>query len=343
MKKVTKWNYNTRNEAERVIASICPALNGFYKNHGFYIIPHTNEYSKKAFGVILPNLPYNKYPRFWEKITRYNYSPFNINTDENLIDFVELELKKISVDEPNYFNLKQDWDRFGNYILTSLYDFLGLPPDFLTEINIYPTRYGTGTSFRVAKKIENIAKINLREGCSVLNITSSLVSILSRPNINHNLQATWEEATSITDWIMTESTFAKKLFEITNLKYNSMIKYTRSSSQPKLIKESAEYCKVLGIPSTFFDFKATGNSIIINDKTIDFTPNEMRMLKLFIEKRGCIVKIQEIADELYKNDNNFSLYAISKNIQRIRDKFEANGISSSYIQSSWGVGYMLRL
>lgn len=59
---------------------------------------------------------------------------------------------------------------------------------------------------------------------------------------------------------------------------------------------------------------------------------------MMIEKSNTIVTIDELADLLFANDEEFSLAAIAKTIQRLRDKLEQNGVSASFIQTLRGQG-----
>ena len=65
------------------------------------------------------------------------------------------------------------------------------------------------------------------------------------------------------------------------------------------------------------------------------------MLSL-IRNSNTVTEIDDIGSVIFKSEDNFSLYAISKTIQRLRDKLEANGISGSYIQTLRGKGYLLK-
>ena len=67
------------------------------------------------------------------------------------------------------------------------------------------------------------------------------------------------------------------------------------------------------------------------------------MLVTLIEKQGEIVTYDEISEILFKTEEEYSLYAISKTIQRLRDKLEKNGISGNLIQTLRKKGYLLKI
>jgi DNA-binding response OmpR family regulator len=76
--------------------------------------------------------------------------------------------------------------------------------------------------------------------------------------------------------------------------------------------------------------------------TDNFSPREKAILNLLLSKSGVLVTTDEIGDILFsKQPESYSLYAISKFIQRLRDKLEQNGLSGSFIQTKRGEGYLL--
>jgi len=82
---------------------------------------------------------------------------------------------------------------------------------------------------------------------------------------------------------------------------------------------------------------------LIRQKQIEnLAPRDKEILRLLVSKSPNIVTVDEIADILFAaNQNAFSLFAIAKFIQRLRDKLEENGVSGSFIQTERGKGYLL--
>ena len=84
------------------------------------------------------------------------------------------------------------------------------------------------------------------------------------------------------------------------------------------------------------------NPEIYKKPVVNLNPTEKILLKHFIEKENQVVSFDEIADIIFKSDEEYSLYAIAKKIERLRNKLEENGISGSYIQTLRGQGYLLK-
>ncbi|MCU0287429.1 MAG: helix-turn-helix domain-containing protein, partial [Acidobacteria bacterium] len=78
--------------------------------------------------------------------------------------------------------------------------------------------------------------------------------------------------------------------------------------------------------------------------TVSFTPREKSVFNLLLNNSHQIVTIDQIGETLFPDTpNDFSLYSVSKTIQRLRDKLEQNGISGSIIQTKRHGGYLLAM
>lgn len=61
-----------------------------------------------------------------------------------------------------------------------------------------------------------------------------------------------------------------------------------------------------------------------------------------IKNSNNVVSFDQISDIIFVNEEKFSLFALAKFIQRLREKLEMNGISGSFIQTLRGKGYLLK-
>ena len=82
------------------------------------------------------------------------------------------------------------------------------------------------------------------------------------------------------------------------------------------------------------------NTIQYNDKSVELTKNEFKILHYLLINRGKIVSRVDILDylwdsALFVNDNTLTV-----NITRIRNKMEELGIKD-YIKTKRGQGYMI--
>jgi biotin operon repressor len=153
----------------------------------------------------------------------------------------------------------------------------------------------------------------------------------------------WQESELLSDWLVARSSINTVIKKFANENYLPTIKGVRVKEQAKLIAQSNEFYKKLGIPVEGKVFGLNGLTPEINKKPIENLNNsEKKLMKLLIQNENETVEIDEIGDEIFGTDSDYSLYAISKMVERLRKKLEANGISGSYIQTLRGKGYLLK-
>lgn len=113
-------------------------------------------------------------------------------------------------------------------------------------------------------------------------------------------------------------------------KVNSLLRRTNSNSEPKNKIDAKDF--ILNI---------SNSTIIKDDKIIDLTKNEYKILKYFIENREKIVSREDIMDVLWENDCFVDYNTLSVNITRLRSKLEELGLKD-IIETKRGQGYMLK-
>ena len=113
-------------------------------------------------------------------------------------------------------------------------------------------------------------------------------------------------------------------------KVNSLLRRTNSNSEPKNKIDAKDF--ILNI---------SNSTIIKDDKIIDLTKNEYKILKYLIENREKIVSREDIMDVLWENDCFIDDNTLSVNITRLRSKLEELGLKD-IIETKRGQGYMLK-
>jgi len=113
-------------------------------------------------------------------------------------------------------------------------------------------------------------------------------------------------------------------------KVNSLLRRTNSNSEPKNKIDAKDF--ILNI---------SNSTIIKDDKIIDLTKNEYKILKYLIENREKIVLREDIMDVLWENGCFVDDNTLSVNITRLRSKLEELGLKD-IIETKRGQGYMLK-
>lgn len=84
-----------------------------------------------------------------------------------------------------------------------------------------------------------------------------------------------------------------------------------------------------------------GNATLTyEDKKIELTKNDFRILKIFFESIGKVVSRDSIIIRLWEDDNFVDDNTLTVNITRLRKKLEEIGLSD-YIKTKKGIGYII--
>ncbi len=90
-----------------------------------------------------------------------------------------------------------------------------------------------------------------------------------------------------------------------------------------------------------FIINLSNSTIIKNDKVIELTKNELKILKYLTEKRNQIVSREEIMDYLWESESFIDDNTLTVNITRLRNKLEELKLKE-LLETRRGQGYILR-
>lgn len=81
-------------------------------------------------------------------------------------------------------------------------------------------------------------------------------------------------------------------------------------------------------------------TVNIKGQEKELTKNEFRILKLLMEKAGCIVSRDEIIERLWESDEFIDDNTLTVNVTRLRKKLDSMGLSD-VIKTKKGIGYVI--
>jgi len=339
---LTKWEYSRESEANRLLHCAHQISVGFYKTNNFIVLPF-NPNIDNAHIVTFPDLPYNKISRFWEKVKKADIVNLPIKADPELVSQVSKLLETANLPKPNFLNTQKLWAKSEKAVLAEIYKVLPDKSNFVKKITIYPTSFGTSCSFNFGS-LNGEVIIYLREDQGIHAITEAIITSLTRKDVYEKLEGLWAESEIITDYLVTQTSIAKVLEKYEPAEsYMATMKGVRIKQQAKLLEKSAEFYKKLGVPTFDKPFGQNGLIPELNKKPIEnLNIQEQKVLLTLIKNSNKVTTVDEISTAMFETEDNFSLYAIAKLIQRLRTKLEQNGISGSYIQTLRGKGYLLK-
>ena len=243
-------------------------------------------------------------------------------------------LKKHKVDNgiyENYFkdNFKNFWSDLSSIIpITSLLK--------VGSIVVEVSNVGSGGRCFTESYGKGVLGLRIRSDMPLNQLFSLiLMGVLNINGFNSNF--TWEEMTALRDWLM-ESSVLSKYF----IKDFSMLKGLRKNiQQGKYFIDSQNYLKEIGIVS---DINVVDTKVNINGQTLTLGDKEGKILSLLIANKGKVVSYDDIFKGVWgENVDKFSLYSISKLVERVRKKLLKGKINNLVIQAYKGKGYYAKL
>lgn len=339
----TQWLYSPESETSRILHTAQGIATGFYLVNGFVVVPDTYKGDITEL-VVFPKLNYMSVPKFWEQVRRIDINNIPVIPPEELFINTNNLVLAHGLHEPEYADLQKTWAQAEDSVLEEIAYLLPGLKHSIENIYIYPTKYGTLASFNRPTDFPSDIHIHLREDADLYALVSAILISITRSKVETEYKGLWSESQMIVDWLIGETPLNSVLKEFQpKRKIPPYLVTLREFSDKSAITESEKFYKELGVRRTDSTFEIKSEKAFVDNQEIrGLTPKEFQLLQLLISHKGEIVTINNIADVLFHHDSDFSLYAISKNIERLRKKLEFNGVTGSYIRTVRGEGYLLR-
>lgn len=341
----TTWEYSLETDALRLLHSAHQIAVGFYKINNFHVCPPSSNTSFSNQDVIFPNLNYYKIHRFWEKVKTIDVDTLPVKTTKDLLENTKEILKDGNIDlTPNYEKIKSDWNLAQEEVLTEIERIIPGTLSKITDISIYPTKLGTSASFNAPSSFPTSIIIYLRTDQDIYTITEAILTCLTKNDIYTNFDGLWSESEILVDWLITRSSLAHILSRYQpKTNFIPTLKGIRNIESAKALTKSDIFVASLGASLNTKTFDIEKDAPTVNGKRMEnLSSREKEALSLLIKNSNQITNIDSISEILFKDEDDFSLQAVAKFIQRLRQKLEQNGVSSVYIQTLRGQGYLLR-
>ena len=109
-------------------------------------------------------------------------------------------------------------------------------------------------------------------------------------------------------------------------------RYQVYKGKPEAAAEEAEWCGLR--------VSLTGNMVWRNDRELDLTDTEWRILRLLVQNRGKIFSMENLYESVWQ-ETYFpsSANTVMVHIRRLREKVEDDPRHPEYIKTVWGKGY----
>lgn len=151
-----------------------------------------------------------------------------------------------------------------------------------------------------------------------------------------NIRCSWEEVTILREWLK-DSTILKKYFKSKTSLFSNL---KETNQQARYFEEAASYLAEIGLNTAPIPPKQKELEKVLNL----LGKKEQKLLLLLLENNGHLVTYENIFKTLRgDSDSPFSLYAITKLVERLRAKIRKAGLVGIFIQSYKGSGYYISI
>ncbi len=324
------WDHSQTTETYRLLQATSNIANGFYQHHNFWVTTVKHGLNKTN-SVILPKINFASIPGFWRKVSTIKHDSYPPQVNPSLF----LATSKLTPKTKQIINLQKKWHTYEDRILTAIHQIIPRHSQYIKSLTIWPTHYGTTCSFSV--NIPDI-KIWIRTDQGITQIVEAILSSLTRNTVVKNLKGTWSESEAIVDWLLTDSPLAELLKQIDpKHAHKKTLSSTRSHElNHKQIQLQDQLFANIG-------FKNQIATLTSSTLPASLNQSESEIMKLLIMSKPNPVTFDQIGNLIWANpEENYSLTAISKHIERLRRKLELSGLPANSIQTWRTKGYLLR-
>ncbi len=85
----------------------------------------------------------------------------------------------------------------------------------------------------------------------------------------------------------------------------------------------------------------TLKKVIVEGKEVKLTPTEYNILKFLIKNKGTVFSIDQIYENVWKDEAYAAENIIAVHIRHVREKIEINPKEPRYLKVIWGIGYKI--
>lgn len=326
------WSTGIRHEALRLIYYLTRLPQRELQNRGFLVLPAIPpKYAAQT--IVFPDLNFS---HLWKSTSRLHPAT-PMTAPDHLIESVSSLLTTYSPPRQELASLKNKWHSVERKFFAVLYSLLPESRNRIQKIEFIITRWGTVSQFNMLLPQHSILTLYLRPDAAIGDIAQAIILSLIRHQLQYRQSRRWEEIETVSDFLLHHSPLAR----IIKPKSSTMMSALRQPQTGKLLLKSQKFQARLGVP-TVNNWQIKNKNIFFQDiKIKHLTQRQFQLLQLFIVNYGEIVSNDLIADLLWPESEKFSLWAIVKEIARIREKIVISGLPGSLLKSHRKLGYSL--
>jgi len=338
----TTFSYNPELEYERFVNIYRSLVSNLYQDHGFLVLPYRLNDNPKS--VYLPDVKNLQLETYAADLRQMKVADIPLRYPSSTIQKMIGELKKKvaleSIDKDHVTSVEEAWRIVEAQFEDYLVELFPRYRRYHFELNVYWTRYGTLVSFGRAELQGMSATINihLRDDMGVAQIVEGFISSLFLSEMIDEMKYVWLQREAIVDFILQKTKIARLFTGF----IPTLDTATQAKNLEKYYKESAVYVAQLGFAHNM-GLAIEDKEVLVNGQhpRYRFTKNEMSVLERLVRTPDEPVSYFELGDILWKDKpDDFSLWALSRIMYKLRNKLRQNGLSENYVKNVRGEGYL---
>jgi len=338
----TQWSYSLETEIRRIYITFVKIYRSYFRLRDIPVVffPATEQ---KKNTVIIPQIDLTKMnmmrTHFEHKSEPYRFETPKPKMQDKLKIIYQPFHDSVFPDAP----IINEWNAHGKLILKTIDEIIPQKLSKIKTIVIFLTHFGTRASFELCKPNDITITIYLRTDAQMYDLVFSILSSILRPDLMKRHHNTWEEAQLLADWFISDTKLATVFKEIGCDDYKTLLSNIRSGYGREISLESKKIYEELEVGRIETGFFLLNDEILYKGKKISgLSFGEDRILTALIENKEGVLTYEVIGDLILQKEEKFSLYSISKRVQRLRDKLDEMGIGKHHIQTVRGVGFRMK-
>jgi|GEM_PF-6270198 len=338
----TQWKYSLETEIRQNYITFGKIYRSYFRLHDIPVVYFPATEPKKN-TVIIPKIDLEQMnrmrPLFEHKTEPYRFETPNQAMQDKLKNIYQPFHDSVFPDAP----IVNEWNTHGKRILKTIDEIIPQKLKKITTIVIFLTHYGTRADFELVKPKDTKITIYLRADAQMYDLVFSILSSILRPDLMKKHHNTWEEAQLLADWLISDTKLAAVFKNIGCDHYQTLLSNIRTGYRKEVIQESKTIYEQLNIGRIETGFLLLDGYILFKGKKISgLSFGEQQILTALIENSEGVLTYEVIGDLILQKKEKFSLYSISKRMQRLRDKLHEMGIGKHHIQTVRGVGFRIK-
>ena len=337
-----RWIHNKDNDIYRLNYTFSRIFSGYYFDRGIPLVFNDTNIREKNV-VRLPRFDPQSLLQYKKYFPSTSYEKFRLMSEVRnaVYPYLESLLNK----KQNFEQIVKVEDQFNEIskhfieFITKFFSHIELEG---LDIQVYPTMYGTQVSNDILKPSEKTFAVFIRNDAGIYELVAAILSGLLQYGLQENYLSGWLETQTLVNWLIRQ-TVLSELVGCSNQEASVNMIYKIKTGYPfEILTKSNEINEALNIASNKLHLAiGSDNKIYFNNRVLELINWERGIMLKFLENPQKVLDYYEIADLLKIKEENFSLWAISKRIQRLRETLDKQGVGGYKIQNVRGQGFIL--